>query len=353
MEKKKFPFKRWIIKVVINFIVFVLLLFGLAMTKLPSELDSHVYYKDFQIKAWLLLILYRLVLYVAYPFVLTFIENLDSSRHKVKFKFRLLENFNVEFLTYSIISSLYVLLGVDKILGAELFGASDAFMFIGAFIFTLLLNKTLPHLFYDENDLYTGNPKCYIPSFVDLGTIIHDYDPSSNTRTYFEYEYNNVSTSNVAIVVLKNPSESFSNGISPTYNEKCIDATTLCVMNFINSYNRKNPQKAYKKVKIVNLFPEYSTNPKGINEIYGFKNKERISPNSRAYNDFHKMADSYFANCDVICAWGEPNGIKKMSYDLAIQDMKKHFSSNVLYEYSNCTIQPYQSEYPIHGKMWK
>ena len=99
MEKKKFPFKRWIIKVVINLIVFVLLLFGLAMTKLPSELDSHVYYEDFQIKAWLLLILYRLVLYVVYPFALTFIENLDSSRHKVKFKFRLLENFNVEFLT--------------------------------------------------------------------------------------------------------------------------------------------------------------------------------------------------------------------------------------------------------------
>ena len=65
---------------------------------------------------------------------------------------RVLENFNVQYLTYTIISALYALMGLDKILDQDIFSTSDSFMFLGSFIVTLLINKTLPQLFYDENE---------------------------------------------------------------------------------------------------------------------------------------------------------------------------------------------------------
>ena len=152
MKTKKFPFKRWWLKVGINASVFITVFIVLLFTKLPTEFDSYLYYEDFRWDAWFHLFLYRIGIYFVYPFVVSIIESFVKCRKKVEFMNRVLENFNVQFLTYTIISALYSLIGFDKILDQDIFSTSDSFMFLGSFIVTLLINKTLPQLFYDEKE---------------------------------------------------------------------------------------------------------------------------------------------------------------------------------------------------------
>ena len=139
-------------KTVVNAVFIVTIIFLLArFTKLPEYFDSYVYGDDFHWDAWLALVAYRFGMYFTYPFLVTFVEHFISSRRLVPFIQRLLENFNVHFFTYTIISALCVLFGVDKILGTDIFSSSDSFMFIGSFVFTLLLNKSIPNLLYSPN----------------------------------------------------------------------------------------------------------------------------------------------------------------------------------------------------------
>ena len=147
---KNYKKKNIIIKCACNFIYFVFLILILSMSNLPTKFDSYVYYKDFKFDAWFCLIIYRLLVYVAYPFILSGMEKI-LKRDKL-FKKLLIENFNIQFLTYTIISAIYVIFGIDKIFGITIFGSSDAFMFVGGFIFTLILNKDIPHLFYDDKN---------------------------------------------------------------------------------------------------------------------------------------------------------------------------------------------------------
>lgn len=351
MIKSKFPFKRWIIKSIINLIVFILLLLILTKTKLPEKFDSYVYYKDFQANAWLLLIAYRFTIYFLYPFIVSGFEAISSTRKCIPFKYRLLENFNIQFFTYTFATALYALLGLDKILGTDIFGSSDSFMFIGSFIFTLLINKSLPFLFYDGNsDNVTYDRKVF--ESVDLSSIRHDSNPFRNSRNYLKYEYNNAQNGDELIIVLKNPSKSFVNGIEPSKVTNCIDTTTYNVMKSIDEYN-KTSSKKYNKITILNLFPEFSTEPEIINKIYKFEKNKRKKPNTKSYKYMHKLIlKKLNCNCDVIFAWGKNSGIYKGSYDIAIEDMKKHFESSNQLEYMDGSISKCINEYPLHGQIW-
>ena len=146
--KRKFPWKRWIIKSIIIFVLFLSFLFVSLFTKLPIYFDSYVYYENFEIKALLFLILYRVVMYFLFPVVISLFE---YKKGKNKFIKILLENFNIEFFVYGLISFIYVFLGVDKILDADIFSSSDAFMLITGFIFCIILNGSIPAIVYSDD----------------------------------------------------------------------------------------------------------------------------------------------------------------------------------------------------------
>lgn len=352
MIKGKFPFKRWIIKCILNAISFAIIIFILVFSKLPEKFDSYVYYEDFKVDSWGWLLIYRFSIYFVYPFVVSSIEGFIASRKCVPFIYRLLENFNIQFLTYTIISAFYALFGIDKILGVNIFSSSDSFMFIGSFILTLLINKSLPNLFYDSNkDNISYDRKVY--DKVDLNSIRHDSNPFSNARNYLSYEYNNITGNNHLIVILKNPSKSFVNGVEPSKKNNCIDITTYNVMKTIDKLNQRNSSKQYKKVTILNLFPEFSTDPEMINKIYKFKPYEGIKPKTKCYKRMHKIIEKFdFADCDIIYAWGQNNYIYSKSYDIAIEQMKQHFRKCNTFEYDGENMIASKNDYPLHGLQW-
>ena len=121
-----------------------------TLTKLPAYFDSYIYYEDYQFMAHLCLIGYRIVIYLIFPLIVSIIEkNKDKSK---KFGNLLIENFNLQFCAYSILSGIYVILGLDKIFGVELFGVSDIFIFVTGFVFTVMLKKQIPPMVYSEKD---------------------------------------------------------------------------------------------------------------------------------------------------------------------------------------------------------
>lgn len=346
MFKGAFPIKRWIVKTILNIVVFIILLLVLTITKLPELFDSYVYYKDFKVNAWILLIAYRCFIYFLYPFIVSFFE-----RKTIPYKYKLIENFNIQFFSYTFLTAIYALFGLDKVLGTDIFGSSDSFLFIGSFIFTLLINKSIPFLFYDGIvDNVSYDRKVYVN--VDLATIKHDSDPFSNSRNYLSYEYNNVNVGEDLIVVLKNPSKSFVNGIEPSKIYNCIDITTYTVMKIIDEYNQKNKIK-YKTIHILNLFPEFTTESEYINKMYNFKNNKDIIPSTKCYKRMHKILDKKFLNAKkILFAWGQNGPIKKGSYDIAIENMKQHFKKADFFEYDGNTIIENINQYPLHGQIW-
>lgn len=143
--KRKMIFKLFLY-IILFFIVFIISLFS----KLPIYFDSYIYYEDYKLKAHLWLIGYRLLIYFVFPLSVSFFEKMLKKKNKLGNL--LIENFNLQFCAYSILSGIYVILGLDKILGVEIFGVSDVFVFVTGFVFTAMLKKDMPKMVYpDEN----------------------------------------------------------------------------------------------------------------------------------------------------------------------------------------------------------
>ena len=138
--------KKIILYAVIFLSVFVVSLF----TKLPAYFDSYVFYEDYKPIAHIWLIVYRLIIYVAFPLIISLFDKRNSKN--INYFHLLIENFNSQFCAYSILSGLYVLVGLDKILGVDLFGVAEVFVFVTGFIFTVMLEKQIPKLVYSNDD---------------------------------------------------------------------------------------------------------------------------------------------------------------------------------------------------------
>lgn len=140
--------KKFLIKSLI-FVVYFACLLGLAIVlKWPQEFDSHVYLdNDFKLTSYLLLIFYRILVYFTLPFVMALVEVFAK---KKKYIILLIDNFNVQFCTYALITGIYLIAGLDKLLGVEIFGSSDAMLFITGFVFTLILQRSIPSVISDK-----------------------------------------------------------------------------------------------------------------------------------------------------------------------------------------------------------
>ncbi len=137
--------KKIILYAVIFLAVFVVSLF----TKLPAYFDSYVFYEDYKPIAHIWLVVYRLIIYVVFPLVISLLDKIKSKN--INYFHLLIENFNSQFCAYSILSGLYVLVGLDKILGVDLFGVAEVFVFVTGFIFTVMLEKQIPKLVYSND----------------------------------------------------------------------------------------------------------------------------------------------------------------------------------------------------------
>lgn len=142
--------KKIISKIILYMVLFVVVLLISTFTKLPAYFDSYVYYEDYQFKAHLYLVAYRIVIYLLFPLIVSFIEKLTNKNRK--YKHLLIENFNLQFCAYSILSGIYVIVGLDKILGVELFGVSDIFIFVTGFVFTVMLKRQIPQIVYSDKE---------------------------------------------------------------------------------------------------------------------------------------------------------------------------------------------------------
>lgn len=145
--------KRIIGKLILYIVLFIGVLLFSSFTKLPAYFDSYIYYEDYQLEAHLCLIAYRIVIYILFPLIVSAFE-ISKSKNK-KFWNLLIENFNLQFCAYSILSGIYVIAGLDKILGVDLFGVSDIFVFVTGFVFTVMLKRQIPQMVYpnEEKDI--------------------------------------------------------------------------------------------------------------------------------------------------------------------------------------------------------
>jgi hypothetical protein len=80
-------------------------------------------------------------MYFSFPIMISLVEYVKLRKSNIEFKKLLIENFNVLFCTYALIAALYALLGIDKVLGVDIFSNADTFLFVTGFIFTTLVNR--------------------------------------------------------------------------------------------------------------------------------------------------------------------------------------------------------------------
>lgn len=124
------------------FVAMLIAFLAIAMLlKWPQHFDSHVKADgDFRFSSYLLLVLYRFLVYLAFPWIVSLVMKLRSKRG---FWIILVENYNIQFCTYAILTGAYMVFGGDKLLGTTIFDSSDAFMFVASFIFTLVLGMQI------------------------------------------------------------------------------------------------------------------------------------------------------------------------------------------------------------------
>ncbi len=134
-------FRKSIIILFMFMIVFIVLLF----TKLPEYFDSYVYIDNYRFIAHLWLIVYRFIMYFSFPIIIAFFEWIKAKK-AIPYKKYLVENFNVLFCTYSLIAAVYAIFAIDQLLGVDVFGNADTFLFVTGFIFTTIINKGIPDL---------------------------------------------------------------------------------------------------------------------------------------------------------------------------------------------------------------
>ena len=108
MEKKKrFNYKRC----VVIFLLFILVMVIAYILKWPADFDSYVYVDNYKKSAHLHLFIYRLLQYFSFPFILAIYDKLHLKKGYLK---SVVENFNLQFITYSLITGFVVTTIINK-----------------------------------------------------------------------------------------------------------------------------------------------------------------------------------------------------------------------------------------------
>jgi len=203
---------------------------------------------------------------------------------------------------------------------------------------------------------------CEIPNFIELSLLSFEPSILNQNRFVIDFTFNDRDKSlPTAIVILKNPSTSLI-GSTQELKNLFIDETTDNVLTFLHSYPLRYPNKKFKRIIILNLFPCYSSNPNFINSKYNFNfNKfdeqlllvDDLETNRKyIYNIVKQNIDSL-----VICAWGgygDEGQVIKEYYDKQIElVMGDLFTLKAQVSYvSKHQYKINMPFHPMHGRAW-
>lgn len=192
--------------------------------------------------------------------------------------------------------------------------------------------------------------------FVGRNNVFNiEYYKMNRHREFLKITINQHVNSQV-VVIMKNPSTTCiyspnGNQIIRSYSGKkeCrIDRSTGKVLRKLRG--------VYDEIIILNLYSLYDKNPKNVNSYYYINNHNSAYFMNSNNNFIRKFLSSYKG--DVICAWGNNNGISINNYYNQIMYVSSLFTNNHnLFEYDSGRKQfikrNHNNNYPAHGLTWK
>lgn len=164
--------------------------------------------------------------------------------------------------------------------------------------------------------------------FVNKDKTIIDEDMDNNLRYVLTTQIDNKEDKS-ALVILKNPSMA---------NKEESDYTVNKVLKFC--YENK-----YKKVHIMNLFPYYSTDPKGVKKFIEDKTIYNISMEK----NINKLKEYISYSDDIIVAWGTNTIGCKNEYNKAIKSVEDKIKDKNVYYVGSIN----DDGYPLHAQRWE
>lgn len=151
-------------------------------------------------------------------------------------------------------------------------------------------------------------------------------DKKKNCRFLVEYELENGDENKKALIIMKNPSKA---------DDQISDQTINNVLEYMHEFQ-------YSKVFVMNLIPEYATNP---NDISDNVSMDILNRNDKLIQDISNQVSKVFV------AWGGSNGINEVFYNSRILSVKKCLTDKKLYCYDINAV----NKQPIHPSYshWK
>lgn len=164
--------------------------------------------------------------------------------------------------------------------------------------------------------------------FVNKDGINIDDDSNKNIRYLLTIPIDNTEDKSV-LVILKNPSMATKEESDYTINK---------VLKFCH-------QNQYKIVRIMNLFPYYSTDPKGV---------KKFIENKSIYNDCIEknlkiLKENISISDDIIVAWGTDTINCKKEYNRIIELVENEIKDKNIYYVGRIST----CGYPLHAQRWE
>jgi len=139
-----------IIKSISFGLAFVLMMLVLSQTALPNTIKSIMVKIDADIyeppiaSEWATLFGYRIAIYFSVPFLVTLFELifLKNKRNKNT----ILTNLEAQFLSFSLLNSIFYLFSLDYLFKANIFSIYDSLLTLLLFIVTILFDKRMPYI---------------------------------------------------------------------------------------------------------------------------------------------------------------------------------------------------------------
>ena len=205
-----------------------------------------------------------------------------------------------------------------------------------------------------------------IPSSVSLNSITFSPRKLLTDRRILMYTFNTPNRNGkTAIVIMKNPSESFKglrrDKLNLNYHDTFIDRSTQNAMKLLE-------QLGYSRAIHLNIFSFFSGKPGALNHRYGFVKKGNMQTNPICWTKWINLSANMKVlkktlknnkNADVICAWGgTSDGPEAGYYEYFVKKILttlKGLHKGILYQVIQKGDTPKilsEVEYPLHPQKW-
>ena len=192
--------------------------------------------------------------------------------------------------------------------------------------------------------------------FVGRNNVFNiEYYKMNKHRKFLKITVNQYVNSQVA-VIMKNPSTTCSNLPNGKHKINLYADKKKCRIDRSTGKVLRKLRERYDEIIILNLYSLYDKDPKNVNNYYYISNYNSANLMNSNNNFIRKILSSYKG--DVICAWGNSNGISINNYYNQIMYVSSLFTNNHnLLEYDSRAkkfiTRNHNNNYPAHGLTWK